>query len=230
MLKLHNVSKTFRRGETEIPVLAGASLHVAPGELVTVEGPSGCGKSTLLLAAGGLLAPDAGTIEIDGKDPYRLGPDARAALRAKALGFVFQQFHLIPYLSVLDNVLSPLLARPSDGAEDRAAELLRRFGLADRADHRPAELSVGERQRTSLARALLNRPKLILADEPTGNLDEANSRAVLGGLARFAHDGGAVLLVTHDHNAGEFAQRRLRLEDGSIRRRPAGAADAAGAG
>lgn len=216
MLKLHNVSKTFRRGETEIPILAGASLHVAPGELVTVEGPSGCGKSTLLLAAGGLLAPDAGTIEIDGKDPYRLGPDARAALRAKALGFVFQQFHLVPYLSVTANVLTPAMVAGTPDAAGRAGRLIEQFGLSDRAGHLPGELSVGERQRTALARAMMNRPKLVLADEPTGNLDADNGRIVLESLAEFAAGGGAVLLVTHDPGVDKHAHQTVRLLDGRL--------------
>ena len=217
MLRVHEVSKSFRRNTTEVSVLTDVSLEVAAGEFVTVQGPSGCGKTTLLLAAGGLLAPDAGTVEIDGRNPYELAHDARAGFRADVLGFVFQQFYLVPYLSVRDNVLSPLLARTTDGADARADELIARFGLTDRADHHPGELSVGERQRTALARAMLNRPKLILADEPTGNLDEANARIVLTGLAEFAREGGAVLLVTHDPQAAEHSHRALHLADGAIR-------------
>jgi len=217
VLKLADVAKTFRRNGAEIPVLTGASLDLAAGEFAVIQGPSGCGKTTLLLIAGGLLAPDAGVVEIDGQDPYRLASDGRAAFRATALGFVFQQFHLVPYLSVLENVLSPQLARRTSDAETRAMELLARFGLSNRAAHLPAELSVGERQRTALARAMLNRPKLILADEPTGNLDEANARAVLAGLAEFAREGGAVLLVTHTDQAREFSHRILRLHNGTIR-------------
>jgi len=217
MLRVHEVRKSFRRNATEVSVLTDVSLEVAASEFVTVQGSSGCGKTTLLLAAGGLLAPDAGMVEIDGCNPYELAHDARAAFRADVLGFVFQQFYLVPYLSVRDNVLSPLLARTTDGAGVRADELIARFGLTDRADHCPGELSVGERQRTALARAMLNHPKLILADEPTGNLDEANARIVLTGLAEFAKAGGAVLLVTHDPQAAEYSHRALHLADGAIR-------------
>jgi ABC-type lipoprotein export system ATPase subunit len=194
----------------------GISLTVAPGEFVAVQGPSGCGKTTLLLAAGGLLQPSSGLVLVNGQDPYALSPEDRARFRAAHLGFVFQQFHLIPYLSVLDNVLAPCIALPPAGAGDRACELIAHFGLEDRALHVPAELSTGERQRVALARALLNRPKLLLADEPTGNLDRDNARIVLGYLAEFAKSGGAVLLVTHDAAAAEFAQRTLRLIEGRL--------------
>jgi ABC-type lipoprotein export system ATPase subunit len=170
----------------------------------------------LLLIAGGLLKPDAGQVLLVGQDPYALSPDARARFRAGNIGFVFQQFHLVPYLSVLDNILAPTLARPAENANERATELARRFGLADRQDHTPGELSTGERQRTALARALLHKPQFLLADEPTGNLDEASGKVVLGHLAEFAKAGGAVLLVTHDPRAAEYATRTVRMEGGRI--------------
>jgi ABC-type lipoprotein export system ATPase subunit len=181
-----------------------------------VQGPSGCGKTTLLLAAGGLQVPDGGRVTVAGQDLFALSSEERAGFRAAKIGFVFQQFHLIPYLSVLDNVLAPSLASPSPDNRARARELIARFGLTERADHVPAALSTGERQRAALARALLNKPQLLLADEPTGNLDADNGRLVLGYLADFAKEGGAVLLVTHDLRVAEYAHRIVRLQNGRL--------------
>ncbi len=216
LLELNDISKSYR-GPQPVQALVDVSLRVRPGEFVAVHGPSGSGKTTLLLVAGGLLAPDSGEVLLDGMSPYRLPADARAKFRATHVGFVFQQFHLVPYLNVLENVMAPSIAVPSAGARSRALELIERFGLADRMYHVPAELSTGERQRVALARALLNRPKLILADEPTGNLDRANADIVLGHLAEFARSGqGAVLLVTHSDYAAAFADRIERLTAGRL--------------
>src|SRR5437764_5922627 len=198
MLEIRELSKTYRGPAGPVRVLQGLSLDVAAGEFVAVQGRSGCGKTTLLLAAGGLLRPGAGQVRVAGQELYALSEEARARFRAAHVGFVFQQFHLVPYLSILDNVLAPSLALAVPDAEKRAHELIARLGLSHRARHVPAELSTGERQRTALARALLNRPKLHLADEPTGNLDRENAAVVLGHLAEFAGSGGAVLLVTDD--------------------------------
>ena len=216
MLRVTNLEKAYRGPGKTVRALDAATLQVAAGELVAVQGPSGCGKTTLLLVAAGLLRPDAGQVLVNAQDPYALAPDARARFRAENMGFVFQQFHLVPYLSALDNILAPTLARPAADAAERAAHLARRFGLAERQDHLPGELSTGERQRTALARALLHNPRLLLADEPTGNLDEASGKVVLGHLAEFAKAGGAVLLVTHDPRAAEYATRTVRMESGRI--------------
>jgi ABC-type lipoprotein export system ATPase subunit len=216
LLRLSQVHKRYRKREGTIHVLAGASLQVESGELVVVCGPSGCGKTTLLFAAGGLLAPDDGRVLLDGRDTYSLSLEERAGLRAGMIGFVFQQFHLIPYLSVLENVMAPSLAVAAKDAKARAWELIEHFHLSHRALHVPAELSTGERQRTAMARALLNRPKLLLADEPTGNLDPENASTVLSHIAEFAGSGGAVLLVTHDDVAKDHAHRVLRLEGGKL--------------
>jgi ABC-type lipoprotein export system ATPase subunit len=248
VLEIRNLSKRYAHADGPVDALVDVSLAVAAGEFVCVQGPSGCGKSTLLLAAGGLLAGDAGKVLIDGQDPYALAPDARAALRARRVGFVFQQFHLVPYLSVLDNVLSPSLALASQAPAERACPepveracpepveracpepveracpepverarmLIEHFGLAQRLAHKPSELSTGERQRTALARALLNKPGLILADEPTGNLDADSGRAVLEYLAEFARQGGAVLLATHDDRTAGYAQRTVKMRSGRI--------------
>ena len=216
LLQIENVSKRYRRNDGQVNALEQVSLGLSAGEFVSVQGPSGSGKTTLLLAAGALLAPDEGRIVIDGQDPYGLAGRKRAAFRAEKIGFVFQQFHLVPYLSVLDNVLAPSLALPARDAAERAGELVEHFGLADRTAHVPAELSTGERQRVALARALLNRPGILLADEPTGNLDADNARVVLDYLGEFVDSGGAVLLVTHDAQAAQYAQRSVRLERGRI--------------
>jgi len=216
MLEFRNVSKYFEGPEGKLTALNGVSLSVKPGELLAVRGASGCGKTTLLLTAGGLLRPDAGQVSLDGQDPYESGPEQRSKLRARMIGFVFQQFHLIPYLTVRQNILVASLAVPAKEASERAEELISHFGLDNRADHVPAQLSTGERQRTALARAILNRPKVILADEPTGNLDEDNAQIVFGYLSQYVNDGGCVLLVTHDARAAAHATRTLQMSQGQL--------------
>jgi len=216
MLEFENVTKWFDGAGGKVTALNEISFSVQPGELLAVRGPSGCGKTTLLLIAGGLLSPDSGQIDLDRQDPYGLGPEMRNRLRARTIGFVFQQFHLIPYLSVRQNIQVASLAVPANEAAERTQELISHFGLDDRADHVPAKLSTGERQRTALARALLNRPKVILADEPTGNLDEDNARTVLGYLSQYVSDGGCVLLVTHDDRAASHATRTLKMSQGQL--------------
>ncbi len=218
LLQIENLSKSYVGPQGTINAVEEASLTVGTGEFVAVQGPSGCGKTTLLLAAGALLRPTRGRVTVNGQDPYALSAGQRARFRAVNVGFVFQQFHLVPYLDVLDNTLAPTLALGTNGsARVRALELTARFGLAGRLHHLPAALSTGERQRVALARALLNRPKLLLADEPTGNLDLENGRIVLRCLAEFARDGGAVLLVTHEPGTSDYVSRILKMERGRIR-------------
>lgn len=218
LLSLEHVHKTYHNNGRVIHALHDVTLHVAQGQFLAIRGASGCGKTTLLLTAGGLLAPQQGRVRLAGQDLYQLGPEARARLRAQTVGFVFQQFHLLPYLSVRDNVLAPALAGTSDtqALQRRADELLEHLGLGPRAAHLPGQLSTGERQRTALARALVAGPKLVLADEPTGNLDPDSARAVLDELAAFAHSGGAVLLVTHDPAAAARAQACCEMRDGRL--------------
>ena len=216
MLEFKNVSKWFNGAQGKVTALKGVSFSVRPGELLAVRGPSGCGKTTLLLTAGGLLRPSDGQLSIDGQDPYALSPEMRSRLRARTIGFVFQQFHLIPYLTVRQNIMTASLAVPLKEASERAQQLISHFGLDDRADHVPARLSTGERQRTALARALLNQPKVIMADEPTGNLDEDNAQTVFGYLSQYVGDGGCVLLVTHDDRAAAHATRTLRMSQGQL--------------
>jgi ABC-type lipoprotein export system ATPase subunit len=224
MLHVQKLNKTYNGAGKTVHALLDVSLEIATGELAIVRGPSGSGKSTLLLCCGALLRPTSGIVKIDGENPYSMSPSERAHFRASLLGFVFQQFHLVPYLNVLENVLVPSLANPnrSSLARDRARDLLDQFGLTPRMRHLPQELSVGERQRVALARALLNDPKLILADEPTGNLDEDNADAVLKALQAFTANGGSALLVTHDRGILAYGHRVVQLVAGRIEHEDSG--------
>lgn len=216
MIEIKNLTKSYASRGNKVAALEDVTLRVKIGEFVAVQGPSGSGKTTLLLAVGGLLAPTSGTVVVDGQDPYALSPDIRARFRGATIGFVFQQFHLVPYLSVERNILVPSIGVPSNRAQERVRALMQHFQLTGRARHVPAELSTGERQRVALARALLNGPKLLLADEPTGNLDGENAEIVLGHMAEFAKKGGTVLLVTHDMRATRYAHRTVCLRSGCV--------------
>lgn len=216
LISLDHITKTYTGDTGPIVAVDDVSVSVEAGEFVAVVGPSGCGKTTLLLVAGGLLRPEDGEVNLDGTDPYSLSGEQRARFRAEQIGFVFQQFHLVPYLNVLDNVMAPALVTGETSARERAETLVERFGLTDRLGHRPGQLSTGERQRVALARALLNEPRVILADEPTGNLDGDNSEQVLQALKAFTDEGGAVLLVTHDPDAVAFAGRQVMLQGGQL--------------
>ena len=214
LLELAHVTKVYSQGKRAVRALDDASLQIDAGEFVSLIGPSGCGKTTLLKVAGGLLRPDTGAVIIDGAEPYTLTPEQRSRFRARHVGFVFQQFHLVPYLSVRENILSPVLAFWESELYDRADALIDRFGLVSRRDHRPSQLSTGEKQRTALARALLLQPQVILADEPTGNLDADNADLVLSCLRECAQDGAAVLLVTHAADSADKADRVIPMEAG----------------
>ena len=217
MIRCDEVTKIFRKNGSEVTSLDRFTAEVAEGEFVAVRGPSGCGKTTLLLTLGGMQRPSAGSVQLGGRDLYALLPAERAGLRSSEIGFVFQMFHLVPYLDLLGNVLLACPGKPSAEVRRRAGGLLDELGLADRASHRPGELSAGERQRLAVARALLNRPKLILADEPTGNLDPENAAEVIRHLAEFHRGGGTVVLVTHGASADAHADRTLRLEQGQLK-------------
>lgn len=218
-LRIESACKRYRTAEGAVQAIDGVSLSLEAGDFVALHGPSGCGKSTLLLMAGGLMSPDSGTLKIAGENPYALRPESRAAFRAEKVGFVFQQFHLIPFLDVLDNVLVGELAGDSGngGYRDRAGELLDRFQLGHRLHHVPSKLSIGEQQRVALARAFLRSPGLILADEPTGNLDAENAAIILEHLGSFVASGdGAVLMVTHDDRAKAAVGRALEMREGKL--------------
>ena len=205
MITCEQVTKRFG----SITALAPFDLSVDAGEFIAVKGVSGSGKTTLLLTLGGMLRPSEGTVNFDGADLYSQSSGARADYRATEMGFVFQMFHLVPYLGVEENVR---LAARNGTMTQRPRELLEQFGLGHRLTHTPGELSAGERQRVALARALVNGPRLILADEPTGNLDPENDRQVFEHLSEFHRAGGTVIVVTHGSTADEFADRIVNLE------------------
>lgn len=216
MIQLRDVSQVYRTAHGEVRALDHVSLEVAQGEFVAIRGPSGSGKTTMLLVVGGLTLPTGGEVVVGSRSLNALSRAERARFRAAEVGFVFQTFHLLPYLSVVDNVLAAAVDGRRREAIDRAGLLLERFGLAERRKHRPGQLSAGERQRVALARALLNAPRILLADEPTGNLDAENGRVVLDLLAQYNREGGTVLLVTHEEAAASRAARCIRMDRGRI--------------
>lgn len=218
MLKMHLVSKHYCQRGKNVQALSDVSLEIPTGDFVAIVGPSGSGKSTLLLTLGAMLSPSASQILVKKKSIYDLDPASRAALRRKKIGFVFQTFNLVPYLSALENVQLPLLLAGASEADqqERAAALLHRVGLDDRLDHKPSELSVGQQQRVALARMLANSPRVILADEPTGNLDPDTGQSILSSLEELNREGLTIILVTHNMRAADRANRVLRLVDGSV--------------
>ncbi|MCB9882326.1 MAG: ABC transporter ATP-binding protein [Planctomycetes bacterium] len=216
MIEARHVGHAYgrRRG---VRVLENLDLTLQRGDFACVRGASGSGKTTLLMALGGMLHPTGGSITIAGEDPYALSPSARARFRARHIGFVFQLFHLVPYLDVADNVRLAGPGRAPRASRERALDALARVGLTHRANQRPRALSAGERQRAAIARALFTSPSVLLADEPTGNLDPDNARHVLEQLAAFRDAGGTVLLVTHGEHAQVYANRTFTLAEGRLR-------------
>ena len=217
MLKVTDLVKRYATARGSLAVLDGVSFALAPGESLCVMGPSGSGKSTLLNVLGGLEPPTSGVVTVEERDPYRLSEAELAAFRKSRVGFVFQEHCLLPQCSVLENVLVPSLVAPRGPHEQRARELLARVGLSERLDHRPAELSGGERQRAALARALLLKPRLLLCDEPTGNLDAASAAAVADVLLELhAQEQAVLVLATHSAELASRFRERRRLVDGRL--------------
>lgn len=218
LLRLRDVTKVFPMGDSEVRALDGIDLDIGPGEYVGVVGPSGSGKTTLMDIIGCLSRPTTGSYEFESRPVHQIDDVDLAVLRGEQIGFVFQTFNLLPRLKAVENVELPMLYRRVSRRErrERAMELLRRVGLANRADHRPAELSGGERQRVAIARALVNRPSVILADEPTGALDTNTGDAIMDLIEQLNGEGQTVVVVTHDPRIAGRVRRLLRLRDGVV--------------
>ncbi len=220
MLELNSVSKTYP-GRNRLPVRAlnQVSLVVGTGEFLTIVGPSGSGKSTMLFTAGAMLEPSEGTVKLGGVDIYSISKRKRASLRRRQIGFIFQTFNLIPYLTCAENVALPAVLDGTSyrDSRTRACEMLNRLGLGNRIGHRPNELSVGERQRVALCRSLVNEPDFLLADEPTGNLDDGLALEVIQMFLELNDEGLTIIAVTHDLRFAEMSPRILMLNEGEVR-------------
>jgi putative ABC transport system ATP-binding protein len=218
LISLSAIARTFYLGDSEVHALRDVELNIAAGEYIAVMGPSGSGKSTLLNLIGLLDRPDIGTYTLEGRDVTTLKPDEQALLRSERIGFIFQSFHLVPRLSAAANIELPLMLAGVAAAERtrRVAQAIKDFGLSDRAQHQPNQLSGGQRQRVAIARATVQRPAVLLADEPTGNLDRVTGEEVLRLLEALNAAGTTLIIVTHDHALGARAHRQILMEDGRI--------------
>jgi len=218
MIHIENARKTYTHHAEQVTALDRVTLKIEAGEFVSIVGPSGSGKSTLLLLMGGMLSPTSGTVSIDNTDIYDLPPNERSQFRGKHIGFLFQRFHLIPYLTAMENVMVPFLLQGDGGeaASERATQLLNRVQLEQRFDHKPGELSVGQQQRVALARMLANDPPVILADEPTGNLDPETGGAIMEFLLELNKTGKTIVMVTHTPEAARMTSRSIRLTNGAF--------------
>ena len=219
LIELSGIERVFRLGDSEVHALHQLDLSIATGEYVAVMGPSGSGKSTLLNLLGLLDRPDAGSYRLEGRDVTTLTPEEQARVRSERIGFVFQSFHLVPRLTAAENIALPMTLAGIDPPQRarRVAQALDDYGLSNRADHRPSQLSGGQRQRVAIARATIMQPAMILADEPTGNLDRATGEEVMRLLEELNQRGVTLIVVTHDSALGARAHRRLQMEDGEIK-------------
>jgi putative ABC transport system ATP-binding protein len=216
MINLKEITKIYSSKKGDVIALNEVDLQIPENKFVLIKGPSGCGKSTLLFTIGGMLKPSSGLIEVLGKTPYQLSEKERTEFLSSQLGFVFQSYHLVPYLSALENILLAKKAGNKSVTEEKAMELAEELNISDRLSHYPSELSIGEKQRVALARALIIEPKIILADEPTGNLDPENTKEVLDHLEKFKQDGGAVIMVSHGNEADNLADVLITMKKGKI--------------
>ena len=217
MIEIENITKVYQMGETEVRALDGVSLKIEDGEWVAITGPSGSGKSTLMAILGCLDSPTSGSYKLDGIDVAKMRDDQLAAVRNKKIGFVFQQFNLLSRTSALENVALPLLYATGNHQHDRAKSALAAVGLSDRLGHRPNELSGGQQQRVAIARALVTEPSIVLADEPTGNLDSKTGKEIMQLFAELHRTRGiTVIFVTHDPSIAANAQRVIHIQDGQI--------------
>ena len=216
MLEIKNITKTYGQGSSSVTALNGVSFNVEKGEFVAIMGPSGSGKSTLLNIIGGLDRLSGGEVTLDGQRMDNLSEDALVNFRRGKISYVFQQYHLLPSLTALENVLLPLTFSCVRDRDHKALELLERMGLGKRAKHKPGQLSGGEQQRVAIARALVNNPVLTLADEPTGNMDQKTGNEILDLFGQLNREGRSIIMVTHNREAAERAQKIVILQDGQI--------------
>ena len=225
LIELKGIRKSFKQGDLEVEVLKGIDLTIDRGEFVAIMGPSGSGKSTLMYILGCLDKPTEGKYFLDGKEVSSLSDEELSRVRAEKVGFVFQAFYLVPYLTAIDNVLLPVEYLPREARKERfkgkspaekAKELLTKLGMSERLNFKPQELSGGQKQRVAIARALINSPSIILADEPTGQLDSESSKAVMEIFTNLWKEGKTVIVVTHDPQVARYAQRVIKIQDGKI--------------
>jgi len=216
MIKMDGIQKTYRVGDVEVPAVRGISLHIQKGEFVAIMGPSGCGKSTLMNLIGCLDSPSTGSYRLDGQEVAGLDDDALSTIRNRKIGFVFQSFNLLPRATALENVELPLIYRDEGGIKAKAAAALASVGLADRAHHKPTELSGGQQQRVAAARALVTDPAILMADEPTGNLDTKASEEIMALFKDLHRQGRTIVLVTHEPAIARYAERTIHLKDGQV--------------
>ena len=216
IIHLDNVWKVYQVGNVKVEALRGVTISIKPGEFVAITGPSGSGKSTMMNMVGALDVPTKGAIYLDGKDISRLHESNLAEIRGKKIGFIFQQFNLISTLTALENVMLPMEFQDADNSKENATECLELVGLKDRMNHKPKELSGGQQQRVAIARALSNNPEVILADEPTGNLDSKTGKEIMSLFKELHKQGKTVVLITHDIDLVNYGERIIKLSDGQV--------------
>jgi putative ABC transport system ATP-binding protein len=216
VIELDNIWKIYQVGDVKVEALRGVSISIKPGEFVAITGPSGSGKSTMMNMVGALDIPSKGAIYLDGKDISKLHESELAEIRGKKIGFVFQQFNLISTLTALENVMLPMEFQDSEDSKEKAIEALELVGLKDRMNHKPKELSGGQQQRVAIARALSNDPEVILADEPTGNLDSKTGKEIMTLFNELHKKGKTIILITHDLNLVNYGERVIKLVDGKV--------------